>query len=56
MEFSPVPMDVAAVTSFFLIRNSIRGTSSREAAVNAPEVMTRISSVIVFMKVQLQSA
>src|SRR6266436_2314013 len=51
MEVSPVPMDVAAVTSFFFVSSSSRGMSSRYAAVKAPEVMTRMSSVIVFMVV-----
>ena len=50
MEFSPVPMEVAAVTTFFFVRSSSRGMSSRYAAVKAPEVMTRMSS-IVFMVV-----
>ena len=49
----PVPIDVAAVTSFFFVRSSSWGISSRYAAVKAPEVMTRISSVIVFMVVLL---
>ncbi len=39
-------MDVAAVTTFFLVRSSSRGMSSRYAAVKAPEVMTRSSSVV----------
>src|SRR5678815_1000942 len=51
MEVSPVPMEVAAVTSFFFVRSSSRGMSSRYAAVKAPEVITRMSSVIVFMVV-----
>jgi hypothetical protein len=46
-------MDVAAVTSFFFVRSSSRGMSSRYAAVKAPEVMTRRSSVIVFIVVLL---
>src|SRR5215813_5351487 len=56
IEVSPVPMDVAAVTSFFFVRSSSRGISSRYAAVKAPEVMTRMSFVIVFMVVLFSSA
>lgn len=42
-------MEVAAVTSFLFVRSSSRGMSSRYAAVKAPEVMTRMSSVIVVL-------
>src|SRR5215471_1724891 len=56
IEVSPVPMDVAAVTSFFFVRSSSRGISSRYAAVKAPEVMTRMSFVIVFMVILFSSA
>src|SRR5215467_3141898 len=55
IEVSPVPMDVAAVTSFFFVRSSSRGISSRYAAVKAPEVMTRMS-FDVFMVILFSSA
>src|SRR5215470_1319888 len=55
IEVSPVPMDVAAVTSFFFVRSSSRGISSRYAAVKAPEVMTRMS-FDVFMVILFPSA
>ena len=46
IEFSPVPIDVAAVTNFFAASDSRRGISSRQAAGNAPDVMIRSSSVV----------
>jgi hypothetical protein len=51
MDVSPVPMEVAAVTSFFFVSSSRRGMSRQYAAVKAPEVITRRSSILVFMMV-----
>ena len=49
MEFSPVPMEVEAVTIFLPVRSSNRGMSSRCAAVKAPEVITLMSCEAVFI-------
>src|SRR5688572_3158646 len=43
MEFSPVPMEVEAVTTFARVTRSSCGINARCAAVKAPDVITRNS-------------
>lgn len=50
-EFSPVPTEVDAVITVFFVRRCSCGINARCAAVNAPEVITLNSLVVVVMMV-----